>query len=152
MTSINFYCINESISDFIYDLLYQLVMKNNKKVLLYSSSYEKLEKLNTFLWQAGKSSDFLPHSLITDKDITDKLILSDRLENIHNQEYLLLSTFVDDIEFLKSFEKIFYIFKKNNIEEAKKIANFLENFPLQINLKVDNRWTTVNSLNDIIIS
>lgn len=150
MTSINFYCINESISNFIYDLLYQLVMKNDKKVLLYSNSYEKLEKLNSFLWQAGKSSDFLPHSLITDDDITDKLLLSDKLENKYNQECLLLSTFVDDIDFLKSFEKIFYIFKKDNIEEAKRIADFLKDFPLKINLKVEGKWTVVSNLNDII--
>ena len=150
MTSINFYCINESISDFIYNLLYQLVMKNDKKVLIYSNSYEKLEKLNVFLWQAGKSSDFLPHSLITDKDITDKLLLSDKLENKYNQEYLLLSTFVDNMDFLKSFEKIFYIFKKDNLEEAKKIANFLKDFPLQINLKLGGKWIVADSLDNII--
>lgn len=148
MTSVNFYCINESISDFIYDLLNQLVMKNDKRVFLYSNSMEKLEKLNDFLWQSGKSCDFLPHSLVTDKDKTDKLLLSDKLENSYNQEYLLLSTFVDDMNFLKSFEKIFYIFKSNNVEEAKKIANFLKDFPLQINVK-RGKWSVVSSLSDV---
>ena len=120
MTSVNFYCINESIPDFIYDLLYQLVVKNNKKVLLYSNSIEKLEKLNTFLWETGKDSDFLPHSLITDDIIDDKLILSDKLENTYNQNCLFLSNFIDNKDFLSTFEKIFYIFKQNNKEEVKK--------------------------------
>ena len=126
-----------------------LTKKQQKEVVTSDNKDEKLEKLNTFLWQAGKSSDFLPHSLITDKDITDKLLLSDKLENKYNQEYLLLSTFVDDMDFLKSFEKIFYIFKKDNLEEAKKIANFLKDFPLQINLKAEGKWVVVDSLDNI---
>ena len=149
MTTINFYCIDESISDFTYNLLYQLVVKNNKKVFLYSNSMEKLEKLNTFLWQTGKSSDFLPHSLITDKNLTDKLLLSNQLNNKYKQEYLLLSTFIEDRDFLSSFDKIFYIFKKNNINEAKKISDFLKDFQIQINVKKD-KWLTVNSLEDIL--
>lgn len=150
MTSVNFYCINESIPNFIYDLLYQLVVKNNKKVLLYSGSLDKLEKLNNFLWEAGKDYEFLPHSLITDDIVDDKLILSNKLENKYNQDCLFLSNFVDDKNFLETFEKIFYIFKQENKEEVKNIIGICNkyNFEININLKKD-KWIKIEDINSI---
>ena len=150
MTSVNFYCINESIPDFIYDLLYQLVVKNNKKVLLYSNSIDKLEKLNNFLWETGKDSDFLPHSLITDDIIDNKLILSNKLENNYNQDCLFLSNFIDDKGFLSTFEKIFYIFKQNNKEEVKNIIETCKNYNFDTNINVKkDKWFKVDNIDSI---
>ena len=150
MTSVNFYCINESISDFIYNLLYQLVVKNNKKVLLYSNSIEKLEKLNTFLWETGKDCDFLPHSLITDDIIDDKLILSNKIENVYNQDCLFLSNFIDDKDFLSTFEKIFYIFKQSNKNEVKNIIETCKNYNFDININVKkDKWIKVDDIDSI---
>ncbi|MDR2077546.1 MAG: DNA polymerase III subunit chi [Rickettsiales bacterium] len=127
MTEINFYCVDGDVNLFIYNFLNQLIHKNGKKVLLYSNSLEKLKKLDEILWEIGKNgTDFLPHSVYSDKNNQykyEKLLLCNKPINFNQANYLLLSNFVDDCNFINYFEKIFYIYtssSEKNLEQARK--------------------------------
>ena len=108
------------IKSFLYNLLYQIYDKSDKKVLLYSTSMEKLKKLDEYLWTAGKDSDFLPHSVFEKENKNDgRLLLSNSIINSNQADCLLLSSFVDNEDFLKSFKKVYYVFTKLNAESWK---------------------------------
>lgn len=153
MLEVNFYSISEDISNFIYNLLYQIYDKSDKKVLLYSTSVEKLKKLNESLWTSGKDSDFLPHSIFKKGSKNDgRLLLTNEIENSNQADCLLLSSFVNNVEFLKSFKKIYYVFTKLNMESLKQAKNSFELFEkngcnIVINEKGANgSWNIINSI------
>lgn len=124
MLEVNFYSISEDVSSFIYNLLYQIYDKSDKKVLLYSTSMEKLKKLDEYLWISGKDSDFLPHSIFEKGNKNDgRLLLSNEVENSNQADCLLLSSFVDNVDFLKSFKKVYYVFTKLNAESWRQAKN-----------------------------
>lgn len=130
MKEINFYCIEEDINTFLYIFLSKLIEKD-KKVIVYSESSEKIEKLDSILWTMKKTG-FLPHLLYDEKGAENTpVLISNKKENKFNSNFLLISTFVDDINFLNSFEKTFYIFSPMNQnlmnETEKKWNEYREN-------------------------
>jgi DNA polymerase III subunit chi len=103
---INFYCINNDINNFLYKFLLQLVTKE-KRVIIYSESKEKICKLDEMFWLLGHS-DFLPHGIKKDGYIEHHpLYLTHEKENPNNSEFLLISNFLDDIDYLQKFKKFF---------------------------------------------
>ena len=153
MLEVNFYSISEDISSFIYNLLYQIYDKSDKKVLLYSTSMDKLKKLDEFLWISGKDSDFLPHSIFEKGSKNNcRLLLTNEIENSNQADCLLLSSFVDNVEFLKSFKKIYYVFSKLNAEswkQAKSSFGLFEKIGCKIIVNeksVGGRWGVVEGV------
>ncbi|MBO4956928.1 MAG: DNA polymerase III subunit chi [Rickettsiales bacterium] len=151
MLEVNFYSISEDVSAFIYSLLYQMNSKSNQSILLYSTSMEKLKKFDEYLWISGGNADFLPHSIF-DKDFknNDKLLLSNELINSNNADCLLLSSFVDDADFLKSFKKIYYIFTKLSDPSVRQARSSLKLFKdLNCNIIINEKdaltkkWTVL---------
>ena len=131
MKEINFYCIEEDINGFLYNFLSKLVEKN-KRVFIYSENMEKMEKLDNMLWTL-KKVDFLPHLLYNDSGSEKTpIIISNQKDNKNQSNFILISSFLDDVDFLDSFEKTFYIFSpinqsiienvKNNWNKYKKIS------------------------------
>ncbi|MDD2839959.1 MAG: DNA polymerase III subunit chi [Rickettsiales bacterium] len=113
MININFYCIEEDINQFLYSFLTKL-SENQKKVIIYSENQEKIDKLDGLLWTMKKTA-FLPHLKNTDKGWEKTpLLITNEKENKINANFLLISNFLDDDEFLKQFEKTFYIFSPIN--------------------------------------
>lgn len=113
MKEINFYCIEEDINIFIYQFLAKLIEKD-KKVIVYSENPEKAQKLDDMLWNIKKTG-FLPHLLANEKGAEKTpILISNTKENKNHADFLLISTFLDEKEFLSGFEKIFYIFSPIN--------------------------------------
>lgn len=122
---INFYCISNDINRFLYQFLLQLVEKE-KRVIIYSESEEKVKALDDTLWRLGHNK-FLPHGIKKDGYIEHHpLYLTNEKENPNNAEFLLISNYLDDTEYMQKFGKIFYVFTDTNIksfENAKKNWN-----------------------------
>lgn len=125
MTEIIFYSIDSDINLFLFNFFNQLIFKNKKNILLYSNSLDKLKKMDAVLWELGKDTDFLPHSIFNEKNEFQKyerLLLTDKFVNFNKADYLILSKFLDNFEFINCFEKVFYVFTSLNpksIEQAK---------------------------------
>lgn len=149
MKEINFYCVEEEVNNFLYNFLSKLVDKGNR-IFIYSENTEKMEKLDNALWTI-KKVEFLPHLLYNDKGAEETLIIiSNQKENKNNSNFILISSYFDDLEFLNSFEKIFYIFSpinQNIIEYTKNswLKYKKENFDLKL-LKKDSsgKWEISN--------
>jgi len=142
---INFYCINDDINNFLYKFLLQLTEKE-KRIVIYSESEAKIHKLDEMLWTL-QHQDFLPHGIKKDGSIEHHpLYLTHEKENPNNSEFLLISNYLDDEEYLKQFKKIFYVFTDTNIksfENAKKNWDFYKtrNFGLKCLKKRDGgKW------------
>lgn len=122
MKEINFYCIEEDINVFLYSFLFKLIEKG-KRVIVYSESPEKMERIDNMLWNIKKVG-FLPHLLYNENGAEDTpIIISNVKDNKNNANFLLITTFMDDDKFLNNFEKTFYIFSptsSNLIEETQK--------------------------------
>lgn len=149
MKEINFYCIEEDGNQFIYTFLSKLIEKG-KKVIVYSENQEKIAKLDDTLWTM-KKTDFLPHLLYNEQGAEETpVLISNVKENKYNSNFLLISTFVDDVNFLDSFEKTFYMFSPMNqrlIDEAKKNWNYYKErgFNLKVFRKnAAGKWTEKN--------
>ena len=148
MTNINFYCIEEDINQFLHTFLTNVVVENKKKVIIYSEHQEKIDKLDDTLWTMKKTS-FLPHLKIDDKGFEETpLLISNRLENPIHADFLLISNFLDNKEFLNNFDKIFYIFSPMSqqlIDYAKNSWEKYKNMGFELNfIKKDsnNKWQT----------
>lgn len=146
MTSINFYCIEEDINQFLHTFLINVVVENKKKVIIYSEHQEKIDKLDDTLWTMKKTS-FLPHLKIDEKGFEETpLLISNKLENPINADFLLISNFLDSKEFLNNFDKIFYIFSPINPQIIKSVKENWEkykNMGFELNfIKKDssNKW------------
>lgn len=149
MKEINFYCIEEDINPFLYTFLSKIIA-NNKKAIIYSDNEEKMKKLDDTLWTM-KKTDFLPHLLYTDKGAEDTpILLSNTKENEYNANYLLISSYLNDTEFLNKFEKIFYIFTPSNkisLKEKEKAYNeYKKDYSIKT-LKKDNNGKWVEEKN-----
>lgn len=149
MKEINFYCIEEEVNNFLYNFLSKLVDKGNR-IFIYSEKAEKMEKLDNALWTM-KKVEFLPHLLYNDEGVEETpIIISNQKENKNNSNFILISSYFDDTEFLNSFEKVFYIFSpinSNIIEYTKNswLKYKKENFDLKL-LKKDSsgKWEISN--------
>lgn len=146
MTSINFYCIEEDINQFLYTFLTNVVVENKKKVIIYSEHQDKIDKLDDTLWTIKKTG-FLPHLKIDEKGFEETpLLISNKLENPINADFLLISNFLDNKEFLNNFDKIFYIFSPMSqqlIDYAKNSWEKYKNIGFELNfIKKDssNKW------------
>lgn len=155
MTEIVFYSIDIDINSFLFNFFNQLIFKNEKNILLYSDSLDKLKKMDIVLWELGKDIDFLPHSIFNEKNEFQKyerLLLTNKFINFNEADYLILSKFLDNSEFINCFEKVFYVFTNLNsksIEQAR--MNFEKykklDYKVILNAKDNNgKWTEFNSL------
>lgn len=149
MKEINFYCIEEDANSFLYNFLSKLVDKGNK-IFIYSENTEKMEKLDNTLWTM-KKVEFLPHLLYNDEGAEETpIIISNQKENKNNSNFILISSYFDDTEFLNSFEKVFYIFSpinSNIIEYTKNSWNKYknQNFDLKLFKKDSSgKWEIYN--------
>jgi DNA polymerase IIIc chi subunit len=114
---------------------------------------EKLKKLDEILWEIGREgTDFLAHGLYSDKNSQckyEKLLLCNKLINFNQADYLFLSNFVDDCNFLNHFEKIFYIYtncsEKNLLQARKSLEEYQDlDYKTTINVRDrDSKWTKV---------
>jgi len=112
---INFYCISDNINFFLYKFLLQLIEKE-KRIVIYSESADKINKLDEMLWTLNQN-DFLPHGTKQDGHAEHHpLYLTYEKENPNNSEFLLISNFLEDINYMQKFKKIFYIFTDTNIK------------------------------------
>ena len=121
MKEINFYSIEDDVNVFLYNFLSEIV-NQNKRVMIFSESPEKMAKLDETLWTMKKTG-FLPHLLVNDAGAEKTpVIISNLKNNKNNSNFILISTFLDDSDFLNTFEKTFYIFSPINktlINDAK---------------------------------
>lgn len=148
MTEVIFYCIDSDINRFLFNFLSQLVFKNGKKVFLYSNSAEKLKNLDKMLWDLCGESEFLPHSVYNSKNVSQKyerLLLSNELLNFNSANYLLISSFLDNFDFINGFEKLFYVYSrmnKNSLDQAKiSFDNYKNsNYGVTLNVKNGGKW------------
>jgi DNA polymerase IIIc chi subunit len=155
MSQMNFYCVDSDSATFLYNFLGQLLSRFKKKILLYSTSAEKLKKLDDFLWKAGGRTGFLPHSIYPgsmEHQTHEKLLLTSRRQNFNRADYLIISSFVDDKNFLKNFHQIFYICGKVGSEtfqqakiNAQKYAALGYSITVNIKDSSGNIWIVQNS-------
>lgn len=153
MTEVIFYCIDSDINRFLFNFLNQLVFKNSKKVFLYSNSVEKLKNLDKILWDLCEESEFLPHSVYNSKNESQKyerLLLSNELLNFNSANYLLISNFLNNFDFINGFEKLFYVYSrtnKNSLEQAKISFDNYKNLNYNVTLNVRNggKWENFDS-------
>lgn len=150
MKDINFYCIEEDANSFLYSFLSKLIEKN-KRVIVYSESLEKMEKLDNMLW-SHKKTEFIPHLLGHEKNAErTPIIISNTKDNRNNANFLLISGYLDDPEFLNKFEKTFYIFSPINqrlIDEAGKNWESYRNLGFNLKLLRKNssgKWLESNN-------
>ncbi len=149
MKEINFYCIEDDINIFLYNFLSEIV-NQNKRVMIFSESPEKMAKLDETLWTIKKTG-FLPH-LLSNEAGADKtpIIISNTKTNKNNSNFILISTFLDDAEFLNSFERTFYIFSpisKTSLMEAKNSWNKYKDMSFATKFLKKNfqgKWTQTN--------
>ena len=152
MKEINFYCIEDEVNAFLYSFLSKLIEKG-KRVMIYSESPEKMERLDGMLWSIKKVG-FLPHLLYNENGAQDTpVVISNEKDNRNNANFLLISTFLDDDKFLDNFEKTFYVFSPANlhlIDEAEK--NWEKYKKMNFNTKLfrksqDGKWTEFENFN-----
>ncbi|MDR2777843.1 MAG: DNA polymerase III subunit chi [Rickettsiales bacterium] len=155
MREIGFYSVEGNMNSFLHSFFSQLVYKNGKKVLLYSSSTEKLKDLDRILWENCGGADFLCHSIYSAKNSQgryEKLLLSSESVNFNEADYLVMSTFIDKGEFLESFDKGFYLYAASNeesIERARSSRKRYDEFGYSTIIYVkgdDGRWKTVDDM------
>ena len=152
MTEIIFYCIDSDINKFLFNFFKQLIFMNNKKILLYSNSADKLKKLDKILWDFCENTDFLPHSIYDPKNESKKyerLLLSNELLNFNSADYLLISNFLDNFDFIDVFEKVFYVFtnaNKNSVNQAKSAFDEYDKmeYKMTLNTKIDGKWVCLD--------
>lgn len=151
MKEINFYCIEEDVNLFLFSLLSKLI-DNGKKIIVYSESQEKMEKLDSLLWTQKKTS-FLPHLIQGEKgDTLTPILISNVKENKNNANFLLISNFIDDENFFSNFEKIFYMYSPINSTLINEVENNWNKYKnLGYNLKLlkkdlTGKWTEYNKL------
>ena len=151
MKSVYFYCITGDVNEFLYSLLEQII-SHNEKIIIYSTSEEKMQKLDSDLWTKKKVS-FIPHLLYNDEKAEEvPILISNVKENKYNFDYLLTTSFIDDEIFLNSFKRIYYIYFYNiekTINDAEKF--FLkykqEDCEIKIYTKsLENKWISVDSI------
>ena len=96
-----------------------------------------------------KKISCLPQLKIDDKGFEETpLLISNRLENPINADFLLISNFLDNKEFLNNFDKIFYIFSPMSqqlIDYAKNSWEKYKNMGFELNYikkNLNNKWQT----------
>lgn len=116
---INFYQLLEELKKSLPALLLKM-LEQNKRVVIFSQSEEKIAEVDRFLWTQGKVK-FLPHGTKKDGNVErHPVYLTTENENPNNADFLVVLDDVDN-EFLHSFKKAFYMFEGSD-EVAKKLA------------------------------
>jgi len=144
MTEINFYFIDTEKDRFLYSFLFK-ILDSSKKIVIYNNSIERINYLDEILWTWGETK-FLPHGTKKDGNI-DKhpIYLTTEKENPNKANFLIIEENLEDLDFLKSFEKVFYIFDnaKESIDKAKAVWLEFEKNKLSLTLisrTEDGEW------------
>ena len=143
---INFYYIEEKFIDFVFRFLTK-TLESNKKIIFYSNNEKSIIDLNKALWVHNLTS-FLPHLLYNEEGSENvPILLSNTEENKYNCDYLLTSSYINNNDFLNSFQKIYYIVynNENSINEAKKSWDLYkqQNITLNFCKKENNKYNKV---------
>jgi len=138
---INFYQF-ESLD---YKAIAQILLKvreEKKRTIIYAKTDEVLKQIDDVLWSFSKTK-FLPHATKWENvNFLDQPTFLTNEENNQNQaEFLLMLDAVSD-NFLKKFEKVFYLFTNNNVESARKLySNYKKNsFTVNFYKKDGDKW------------
>ena len=72
-------------------------------------------------------------------------MLSNELLNFNSADYLLISNFLDNFDFIDVFEKVFYVFtnaNKNSVNQAKSAFDEYDKmeYKMTLNTKIDGKW------------
>lgn len=114
MPRIDFYHLQKQSREEVLPKLLDKAYATGKKILVRSSTSEKTEKLNEWLWTYQDES-FLPHG--TKKDgFADKqpVFLTWEDDNVNHAEFLFLSDVGSvSVEYMSSYERVFVIFDGN---------------------------------------
>jgi len=141
---INFYQVDEELTKAVAPLMLK-ILEEKKKCLLLSNSLE-IKTLDTSLWSYGKYK-FIPHITSEDKDfdfLRQPIFLTQEEKNFNQATYLAVVNQNFSEDFANQFERIFYFFNQENIQETKNIFLKLKNKTSKINSykKQDGKWVT----------
>jgi DNA polymerase IIIc chi subunit len=141
---INFYQVDEELTKAVAPLMLK-ILEEKKKCLLLSNSLE-IKTLDTSLWSYGKYK-FIPHITSEDKDfdfLRQPIFLTQEEKNFNQATYLAVVNQNFSEDFTNQFERIFYFFNQENIQETKNIFLKLKNKTSKINSykKQDGKWVT----------
>ena len=120
MTQVGFYHLTFSSLEQVLPKLLNKVLAAKKRAVIKMASQERLDFLNTHLWNAGRGS-FLPHGCEQDGNPADQPIwLTTAEDNPNGSDFLVLT---DDIESsaMKDYERALDIFDGTN-EDSLKLA------------------------------
>lgn len=151
-----FYCINSDINLFLFQFIYQLVNKNSKKILLLSNSETAIEKLDDLFWENCKDTMFLSHSVYNKNNKNDEcsLLLTTEEVNANNANFLVISKFLNN-DFIKNFEKVFFVFtnsNQNSLNKAKEAYNEYKKYDYNIKIiskAIDGNWKEFTNFENI---
>jgi DNA polymerase III subunit chi len=144
---INFYQI--SADDVNYKAMAPLLLKileEQKKACIYCSNEAELAEIDAGLWSFSKTK-FIPHATLKDGvDANRQPVFIDQEEQNHNKaEFLVMMQPVSD-DFLNSFERVFYFFNDEGLQEARKQWKIYKekSFALNFYKKEKGKWGKIN--------
>lgn len=142
---INFYQVDDIIYKSIAPLLIK-VLDENKKALIFCQDEQQVAEIDGGLWSFSKTK-FVPHGTKTDKidHNLQPVFITNAKENSNQAEYLIMLAPAEE-NFLKQFDKIFYLFSSGNISDARKLwAKYKsQSFALNFYKKDESGWIKVD--------
>ena len=145
---INFYQIDDVYHKSIAPLLIK-TLDEGKKAFLFCSDEDRLAEIDKGLWQFSKTK-FVPHVTNKETDIEElsswdrqPIVISDEEDNKNGADYLVLIN-EPSSDFIKKFNRIFYFYTDEQIDEAKKFAkNFTKDGQkVKSFKKSDGKWAS----------
>ena len=154
MVTINFYKLFSS--DFCLPsiaLIANKILDADEKAILFFETTEDLKQMDEKLWQFSQS-EFIPHlSELSEEfeEVKDEvpLLLSNNKNNIIEATNLFIFKPCADFEFLKKFNKVFFLFSSDIETELlnarafwKEFANLKEDFSAKFyEQSADKKWS-----------
>lgn len=139
---INFYQVSEEIVKAIAPLMIKM-LKDEKKVFIYTKSHDRISELDRVLWSYGRNT-FIPHITIFEKDLDFKrqpIVISNEEENVNEADYLV---FLDEpsADFIAKFSRVFYFFLEGDVAIARKTIKKIK--PTNLYKKLSDKWIRVD--------
>ncbi len=141
---VNFYQIDDVYTKSIAPLLLK-ILDEKKKALIFCSDANKMTEIDKGLWQFSKTK-FVPHVTNKEKDIEEisswdrqPIVICDEEDNKNGADYLVL---IDEPsqDFIAKFNRVFYFYNDEQIDEAKKFAKDFD--AVKSYKKSDGKWVS----------
>jgi len=141
---INFYQTNDILHKSIAPILMR-ILEEKKRALIFCKNEELIRQIDDGLWSFSKTK-FIPHGTLEDKIKAENqpVFISNQEENSNNSSYLIMLDQAED-DFIRKFEKSFYFFGDQNLQESKNLWRYYKSKSANLNFykKDQDKWICI---------